>query len=266
MKLRSALLVACMLVVPLLAMFSHKCPAGTRAAARRQLWDPIVDTVAAAFGLPSADRKPRLPPSPPTSILPESSAASAPSLDSTPGPGSTRRRDSIPDIVPRFPGAVSGSPESPPDPLSTVGLPPARGAWSSPPAPSSPPSPGVASAAPAFAAPPRALPGAPDAHPIAGAAGFGTGADRDSLESRLRSLGATSIDWTPAQGGDGLHRCTCRIPAEPTGQLHRVFQASATDPLTALDSLVGQVTAWSMRAGQANDSSAAGPRTAPVLR
>ena len=72
-----------------------------------------------------------------------------------------------------------------------------------------------------------------------------------TLESRLRALGATGIDWTPAQGGDGLHRCRCRIPADPSGQLQRVFQASAADPVTALDSLVGQVTAWSMRSRDA---------------
>lgn len=39
MKCRSLLLVACMLIVPLLAMFSHKIPADVRAAMRRGLRD-----------------------------------------------------------------------------------------------------------------------------------------------------------------------------------------------------------------------------------
>ena len=38
MKLRSLLLVTCMLVVPMLAMFSHLIPADVLAAARRNLW------------------------------------------------------------------------------------------------------------------------------------------------------------------------------------------------------------------------------------
>ena len=41
MKCRSLLLVACMLVVPLLAMFSHKIPADVRAAMRRGLRDAL---------------------------------------------------------------------------------------------------------------------------------------------------------------------------------------------------------------------------------
>lgn len=41
MKYRSLLLVACMLVVPLLAMFSHKIPADVRAAMRRGLRDAL---------------------------------------------------------------------------------------------------------------------------------------------------------------------------------------------------------------------------------
>jgi len=41
MKCRSLLLVACMLVVPLLAMFSHKIPSDVRAAMRRGLRDGL---------------------------------------------------------------------------------------------------------------------------------------------------------------------------------------------------------------------------------
>jgi len=42
MKVRTSLLFACMIVVPALAMFSHRVPAEVRSATRCMLWDPIV--------------------------------------------------------------------------------------------------------------------------------------------------------------------------------------------------------------------------------
>ena len=50
------------------------------------------------------------------------------------------------------------------------------------------------------------------------------------------------------------------MPAEPTGQLERVFQASGPDAITALEALVGQVTAWSARQGTAAASGPAARR------
>jgi hypothetical protein len=195
MKLRSALLVACMIVVPLLAMFSHKIPSATRVAVRRQMWEPVIDTARAACGLPAVDQR-----------------APAPFLPTGPMAGPS----------PTAPRAEPG---------------------------------------PSTATPPAALQGAIEAQPMEVGSGLGADGSRLGLEARLRSLGATRIEWTPAQGGDGLHRCSCRIPAEPTGQLHRVFQAAAADPVAALDSLVGQVTTWSMRVRPGDAvRSAAAPR------
>jgi hypothetical protein len=188
MKLRSALLIACLFVVPLLAMFSHKVPAATRSAIRERLWDPMIRPLASALGLSAA---------PPTSPPPRQATAPLPPADP---------------LQPFQPAQAPGKRE---------------------------PDVAIAGKAP----PPAILLGSDDSLPIGVAAG------RESLEARLRALGATRIDWTPGQSGDGLHRCSCRIPAEPTGQLHRVFQATATDPVAALDNLVGQVTAWSMRSG-----------------
>lgn len=212
MKLRSALLIACLIVVPLLAMFSHKVPTATRAAIRERLWDPMVRPLASALGLGATS---------PTSPAPRQATAS-PVEDALPGP-------------PRaFASSESASTDiGPPaaDPLNP--LQPTRG-------------PGLREPDAAIAGntpPPAILLGSDDSLPIGGATGL------ESLEARLRALGATRIDWTPGQGGDGLHRCSCRIPAEPSGQLHRIFQAAATDPVAALDNLVGQVTAWSMRSG-----------------
>ena len=164
MKLRSALLIACLIVVPLLAMVSHKIPAATRAAVRKKLWSPIVRALS------------------PAAVQPATAEPAA------------------------------GEPTPSIDPFSKP--------WE------------------------QTAPSPPTAPPP--------------------TMGATQIDWTPAQGGDGLHRCSCRIPAEPTGQLHRVFQAAAADPLVALDNLFGQVSAWSMRSeGAAEGGMAAG---APMPR
>ena len=49
MKFRSGLLVACMIVVPMLAMFSHHVPDGVVAAASRLVYDPMVSRLSAAL-------------------------------------------------------------------------------------------------------------------------------------------------------------------------------------------------------------------------
>ena len=42
MKVRTCLLFACMIIVPGLAMFSHRVPAEIRSATRCAIWDPIL--------------------------------------------------------------------------------------------------------------------------------------------------------------------------------------------------------------------------------
>ena len=200
MKLRAALLLACMITVPLLAMFSHKVSASTRQSIRNRFWDPMVDSAKASLGWSEGPI-------------------------SRPGPAGVGAGS----LTTALPGDVHGDTER--APVEDSG-----GAGGAPPPP----------VTPMFADRPRA-PDAADATPLVGTA-VGSEGNLSSLEGRLRALGATGIEWTPAQGGDGLHRCRCRIPADPSGQLQRVFQASAADPVAALDSLVGQVTAWSLRA------------------
>lgn len=222
MKLRSAVLIACLIIVPLLAMVSHKIPAATRVAVRQRLCDPVIGRLSALLGLGQA---------PPTARHPAGANAGEP-LEAT-----RSNMDAIESAAP-----VAAVPTTPP---------PARGPSPAP----------VPSMEPSVTPAPQAILVAADgARPLGGTAG------RESLEARLRSLGATSIDWTPAQGGDGLHRCSCRIPAEPTGQLHRVFQSAASDPVAALDNLVGQVTAWSMRSGVVPGSGVAVDPKAPLRR
>lgn len=162
MFLRSAVLVACLAIVPLLAMFSHKLPRDWRRFASRPATTPAE---------PAA-----------TSIEPVAAA----------------------------------EPTAAAEPVATQ---PSVAA-----APAEPASPAVPAMLPAPAAPP-----APAA-----------------VEAQLRALGAVSIECVALPGGS-LHRCSCRVSADPSGQLQRVFQTSNADPAVALRNLLGQVQFWRHR-------------------
>jgi len=220
MKFRSAVLIACLIIVPLLAMVSHKIPTATRVAVRQRLCDPLVGRLFSLLGLGHASSTGR----------PPAAADAGEPHDAT--------RPAMAAIEPAAPVPADSAAPFPPQSPSTL--------------PSMEPS--------VTPSPQTILAAAESPRPPGGPSG------RESLEARLRALGATSIDWTPAQGGDGLHRCSCRIPAEPTGQLHRVFQSAASDPVAALDNLVGQVTAWSMRTGAVPGSGVAVDPSAPLRR
>jgi len=109
-----------------------------------------------------------------------------------------------------------------------------------PPAPADSPSP----AAPA------------DSRPSAGPAASGPPAELAAatvaadppatVEEQLRNLGAVSIACVPLAGGT-IHRCSCRVAADPSGQLQRVFQTSNPDPSVGMRNLLGQVQFWKHR-------------------
>lgn len=67
--------------------------------------------------------------------------------------------------------------------------------------------------------------------------------DVNRLRAALEQLGAFDIDHEPAAGG-GLHRCSCRLAADPTGQLQRVFHASDADLRQAMQRMINEVMAW----------------------
>lgn len=182
-----------MLVVPALAMFSHKVPADARRQLRRMLWAPVGAALADAVGLGggTADALPR------------------------PGPP-------VDPVMPALTGQVAPAEPSPPPAIEPI-----------------------------FA------PRAPARAPALGE----RAADRATLEATLLACGATDVEWGPDGAAEGLHRCSCRMPADPTGQLQRVFQASGADTLAALQALVDQVTAWSSRHGSAAPPGAAARRT-----
>jgi hypothetical protein len=55
-----------------------------------------------------------------------------------------------------------------------------------------------------------------------------------------------------------MHRCSCRVAADPSGQLQRVFQSSGRDPVVAMQQLLGQVEAWKERIASSPSSAPAG--------
>jgi len=67
-----------------------------------------------------------------------------------------------------------------------------------------------------------------------------------SVEAQLQQLGAVSVECVPLAGGT-IHRCSCRVAADPSGQLQRVFQTSNADPAVGMRNLLGQVQFWKYR-------------------
>lgn len=172
MKLRSCLLISCMAVVPLVAMFSHKIPRDWRLAAQRfARGEGFARVASVARG------------------------------------GEVARVEE------------PGEAEEPPVPIVAIE------------APASPPSPH-----------PQA--------PVIDSAGAGARDDaalvRADVERQLVALGAGAFECARLPTG-GLYRCSCRVSADPSGQLQRVFQSSNPDPAVALRNLLGQVQFWKHR-------------------
>jgi hypothetical protein len=190
MKLRSCLLLACMAIVPLVAMFSHKIPRDWRLAAQRL-----------------ARGEAPVPPTPqsPAPVPPAPVATAAVPVAATPPP----QRSAAPPVPPLVPAVPPAEPA-----LALVDV-----AKPMSPVPTSP----------------AAAPGPAD-----------TARDRLMIEDQLRALGAVSIECVPMMQGTS-HRCSCRVPADPSGQLQRVFQSSNPDPVVALKNLHGQVQFWKHR-------------------
>ena len=190
MKLRSCLLLACMAIVPLVAMFSHKIPRDWRLAAQR--------LARGEAPVPPTPQSP--PPVPPAPV-----ATAAVPVAATPPPQRSAA-PAVPPLVPEVPPAEPAlRPVDVAKPMSPV------------------------STSPAVA------PGPAD-----------TARDRLMIEDQLRALGAVSIECVPMMQGTS-HRCSCRVPADPSGQLQRVFQSSNPDPVVALKNLHGQVQFWKHR-------------------
>ena len=105
-------------------------------------------------------------------------------------------------------------------------------------------------APPPVAAPPVVAAPAPAAGlqtPSAPHATSPAAAGRRALEDRLLELGATAIECQPLPGGGGALLASCRVAADPSGQLQRLFQAVGPEPTAALETLRADVEAWRIR-------------------
>jgi len=70
---------------------------------------------------------------------------------------------------------------------------------------------------------------------------------RRGIEARLLELGATAIECQPLPGAAGALLASCRVAADASGQLQRLFQAVGPEPTAALESLLAAVEAWRSR-------------------
>jgi len=250
-----------MVIVPLMAMFSHKIPTQARAAAREQLWNPVQQAILSALDMESNGRPANAPVAALTTPPPFVPVAAA---VLTPADGATAPNE-LPG-EPRPPTAQEILPPLSPAPLERiepVALEPVTLPMQSlapPPAPTGRQvAAALASATKGAWHAPGAAPAQPGGRPQQ--ATFTPAADisplpdvrsavgRQALEDRLRKLGALAFEWTPLTAGDVVHRCSCSLAVDPAGQLHRVFQGAGTDPTAAADNLLAQIDAWQRTRG-----------------
>ena len=264
MKFRSLLLFACMVFVPLMAMFSHKIPSEFREALRQQLWTPARQALMAALDLEPAVVDTLVS----THAVVDTHASTHAVVDTHASTDAVV--DSPLQIAPAATivmPAVTLAPIdaiAPPTPAVTAGLAmPATIAASVPTGVTQHPQhhPEAPLKSMAFAKP---SPHAPPAHmaPEPGDPASRLPVSHENLasahrtiENRLNRLGAIGFECSPHADGDKLHRCSCRVSADPSGQLQRVFQSAHVDPITAMQDLLGQVRSWKHRIASQPSSS-----------
>lgn len=230
MKLRSLVLLSCMLLVPAVAMFSHLIPPDFRAEARRRFATATSGWMDRSAAVVTGS------PEPVTSAL---ASAGPPSQAPVSVPMTAAAG-----FIPRATGTAVAA-----QPAVAAG----------PPAGSQGPIPGgdVAPAATQPAPPPLVAQLADRTRQVRDQ----QARDQQAIETQLKELGAVSFDCQPLPGPEGLHSSACRVPVDATGQLQRVFQANGHDPGSASAALLEQVRAWRQRVAlqPAADAAAAGP-------
>ena len=233
MKLRSLLLVSCMLVVPALAMFSHLIPAEMRAAARHSFATATSDWL----GTPAESRTI---PTPPAALSPAVAQSASPVHGG--------------ETLGFLPAATVPKPIATGLPPAATGLPPAATGGAA--AANNPPLP--AGAASSTAAEPATPPLVTQLADRTRQLRDQQAREQQAIEAQLKSAGAVSFDCQPLPGSEGLFSSSCRVPMDATGQLQRVFQASGHDPGTASAALLAQVTAWRQRMAMQEPPATAG--------
>ena len=264
MKLRSIVLVLALLIVPLAAMFSHLVPADLKRMLRARVWqqrgavapaDTRTDGAIEPFAASGFDTIAANPP--PRAFDPTADQSSSGAMP-VPGRGAPDAQASPPL------GPTGLPPDAGPTAIATVafGDPQARPA--DPPAlPAEP-----LSRASSTGAPPR-QPASPqavadalaastrgdwtshvrrDSVAVSAVGGTAKAFDPTAVERQLVQLGAIGFEFLPADAGNPRHRCSCRLPVDPSGQLQRVFQADDDVADAAVQRLLAEVTAWQRRA------------------
>ncbi|MEI8071412.1 MAG: hypothetical protein WCI09_07485 [Planctomycetota bacterium] len=263
MKFRSFVLVTCMLVVPLLAMFSHKIPAELRGAIRTRVWKPAMQAIASVFELePQTPLTISVPPAAVAVVDPVAVSAFTPQAQAV----------SVPPVALGIPAnktvamAPFAAPASQPPativmpivtlaPIDTIApavIPQGKGL-------TVPGSIAIQSTVPSVALAPQPLvpadafseikstriaPDPPVASVTRSSAAPQVISAHRTVEEQLVQLGAVSFECLPPKGAEQVHRCSCRVAADPTGQLQRVFQSADAIPSEAMNKLLTQVTAW----------------------
>lgn len=280
MKLRTIVLVSALLIVPLAAMFSHMVPADLKRMLRAGVWqqrsamapadartDGTIEPFAASgFDTIAANPPPRAlepitdQPAPGAMPVPERGAPDAQAnlpLEATglpPDTGPTAIATAAFGVPQALPARQPALPAEPLDRTSSTVAPPrqpaspqavadalaasTRGDWTS----------HVRrdSVAVSAAGGPGVADGTASKGPSAGVPA--TAFDPTAVERQLAQLGAIGFEFLPADAGNPRHRCSCRLPVDPSGQLQRVFQADDDVADAAVQRLLAEVTAWQRRA------------------
>lgn len=123
---------------------------------------------------------------------------------------------------------------------------PSRLAGGQPAAP--PPAVPATAAQPPVGPPVAAVPASAPVPPVAASPAVPpSAAGRRAIEDRLLEMGATAIECQPLPGGGGALLASCRVAADASGQLQRLFQAVGPEPTAALETLRADVEAWRRR-------------------
>ena len=209
MKVRSCVLVACMLVVPALALFSHLMPPTAREFMRSSVCDPICQVISAIdASLPFGSNATLSgEPTKPAAKMP---VAGAPLVAIAAEP-----------VVPAVPASPAGRAVPAIEAVFTEAVPPVTISQAEVPA-----SPSTEHDAPRSQA---------------------EWATLATLRKQLTTLGATGIDCRPQPGTVPGYTSSCRLGIDADGQLHRMFHGRGPDAPAAMQSLVNQIQAWQMQ-------------------
>lgn len=264
MAFRTCILVACLVIVPALAMFSHRLPDELRASLRQHVWIPAhdaVQTVGRLFTGSSAVAPPAESPFVAAAAAEEKPVAITPVTEPRPAapPPAAEVRGSPPArvVMPTVPLAPANAivEKSAPQgaglavPLATARAaergftqppPPQRPAAQAPPAQpaAAPPDPPIQP----LVAPPRREVAPPSVAPDP--PGASATEAIDAAHQKLLACGAVGIECHPLANGSAGYATSCRINVDPRGELQRMFHGTGSDRPAAMQSLLEQVEGW----------------------